>query len=45
MEEKIVEEIKRECNFKERILLKVFVKTFLKVYNIARIKAINNILF
>lgn len=44
MEENIVEEIKKECNLKERILLKVFARTFVKVYNIARVKAINNIL-
>lgn len=42
--EEVVEEIKKECNLKERILLKLFAKTFVKVYNISRIKAINNIL-
>lgn len=44
MEENVVEEIKKECNLKERILLKVFRKTFLKVYNIVRIKIVNSIL-
>lgn len=37
MEENIVEEIKKECNLKERILLKVFKKTFIKVYNVGKI--------
>lgn len=37
MEENIVEEIKKECNLKERILLKVFSKTFVKIYNTGKI--------
>lgn len=45
MEEDIVKEIEKECNFKERILLRLFTKTFVKVYNIARLKVINNLLF
>lgn len=45
MEKEILEEIEKECNLKERILLKVFTKTFVKVYNIARLKVINNLLF
>lgn len=45
MEKEILEEIEKECNFKERILLKAFTKTFMKVYNIARLKVINNLLF
>lgn len=44
MEENIVKEIEKECNFKERILLKVFTKTFMKVYNIARIKMFNSLI-
>lgn len=44
MEENIVEEIKKECNLKERILLKVFAKTFVKVYNITRLKILNSLL-
>nr|DAG74098.1 MAG TPA: hypothetical protein [Caudoviricetes sp.] len=44
MEEDIVKEIEKECNFKERILLKVFTKTFMKVYNIARIKMFNSLI-
>lgn len=37
MEKEILEEIEKECNFKERILLKVFTKTFMKIYNIGKI--------
>ena len=44
MEEDIVKEIEKECNFKERILLKAFTKTFMKVYNIARIKMFNSLI-
>ena len=44
MEEDIVKEIEKECNFKERILLKIFTKTFMKVYNIARIKMFNSLI-
>lgn len=44
MEEKIVEEIKKECNLGERILLKVFKKEFLKIFNIIRLDIVNKIL-
>ncbi|MCI8485995.1 MAG: hypothetical protein HFJ20_02660 [Clostridia bacterium] len=43
MEENIVEEIKKECNLKERILLKVFAKMFVKVYHIGRINCFNSL--
>lgn len=36
--------IKNELNFWERILFRVFKKTFVKVFNISRIKTINTIL-
>lgn len=42
--EEILKEIEKECNFKERILIKLFTKTFFKVYNLARIKIINNLM-
>lgn len=45
MEKEILEEMKKECNLKERILLKLFGKTFVKIYNIVRLKIINNLLF
>ena len=40
----IVNEVKNEFNWKEKIVLKLFTKTFIKVYNIARINTINNII-
>lgn len=44
MEKEIVEEIKKECNFRERILLKMFGKIFVKVYHIGRIKMFNSLI-
>lgn len=44
MEENIVEEIKKECNLKERILLTIFRKEFLKIFNIIRLEIVNKIL-
>lgn len=35
---------KNELNLKERILVKIFTKTFDKIYNIGRINAVNSIL-
>ena len=43
MKEEIIREIKRQCNFRERILLKLFPKIFIKVYHISRIKTFNYI--
>jgi len=39
-----MEEIKRELNLKERIVIKVFSKTFNKVSNLVRINTLNNII-
>ena len=36
--------IKDELNWREKILVKTFSKTFIKVYNISRITTFNNIL-
>lgn len=36
--------IVKELNFVEKIIVKIFRKTFVKVYNIARIKTINKML-
>ena len=36
--------IMKELNWKERIIVKVFVKTFEKVYNKCRIKIVNSML-
>ncbi len=43
-EELIVNEIAENLNWKEKIILKIFPKTFLKTYNIARVNTINRIL-
>lgn len=34
-------EIMKELNWKEKIIVKVFAKTFKKVYNVSRINSIN----
>lgn len=44
MEEVIINEIKKGLNWKEKIIVKIFAKTMKKVYNIARIKTINDLL-
>lgn len=44
MEKQVVNEILKECNFKEKIIIKVFTKVFIKVYNIARIQITNCLL-
>lgn len=45
MEEEIVREIIKECkNWKERLLVKLFAKMFIKVYHISRVNTINNII-
>ena len=36
--------IKDELNWREKMVVKIFSKTFNKLYNIGRIHAINNIL-
>lgn len=41
MENEIIKEIEKGLNKREKILLKIFTKTFMKVYNIARINIIN----
>ena len=40
----ILNEIKNELNWKEKIIIKVFANTFKKVYNFSRVKSINGIL-
>lgn len=37
-------EVINELNLKERIIVKVFAKTFNKVYNVTRIRVINKLL-
>ena len=36
--------VKDELNWKEKIIVKLFRRTFFKVYNISRIKSVNSIL-
>lgn len=42
MEQKIFEEILKECkDWRERLLVKIFPKTFVKAYHVGRIKGFN----
>ena len=40
----VKDDIVKELNFAEKIIVKVFTKTFNKVYNIARIDIVNKML-
>lgn len=40
----VLNEIMKELNWKERIIVKIFAKTIIKMYNIQKIKLINSIL-
>jgi len=44
MKDVVYNVVKNELNWKERIIAKIFTKTFIKVYNIGRINSINSIL-
>ena len=44
MKDVVLNEIMKELNWKERIIVKVFRKTFIKVANMTRIKVINKII-
>ena len=45
MEKNVVKDVVlKELSIVEKIIVKLFTKTFVKVYNIARIKTINNLL-
>lgn len=44
MKNVVVEELRKELNWRERIVLKIFRKTIVKVYNIIRINTINTML-
>ena len=41
MKDVVLNEVKKELSFKERIIIKIFAKTFIKVYNITRINTVN----
>lgn len=42
--EELLNELNEELNWKERIVVKLFKKLFLKTYNIMRIKIVNILL-
>lgn len=44
MKDKVLNEIIKELNWKERIVVKMFAKIFIKVYNKERINIINKML-
>lgn len=45
MEKEILEEIKKECRgWKEKVLVRLFPKTFVKAYHVGRIRAVNSII-
>lgn len=45
MEERIVEEAKNELNWRERIVVRIFKRTFMKIYGIAGEKVFNQMNF
>lgn len=44
MKNKVLDEITRELNLREKIIVRIFTKLFIKVYNKERIKIINKML-
>ena len=44
MKDVVLNEVKKELNWKERIIIKIFTRTFSKIYNIARINIVNEII-
>lgn len=44
MNDLVIKDVEKELNWKEKVIVKIFAKTFNKVYSIARIKTVNNIL-
>lgn len=45
MKDIVINEVKNEFNWKERILLNMFTKVFIKAYNIGRINTINKLIY
>lgn len=43
MKDIVLDEVREELNWKERVVVKIFEKTFIKVYNISRIRTVNNL--
>lgn len=44
MKDVVLNEIMKELNLKEKIIVKVFEKLIIKVYNMARITTVNNLI-
>lgn len=44
MKDVVLDEITKQLNWKEKIIVKIFTKTFVKVYNVVRINMVNIIL-
>ena len=44
MKDKVLDEIMKELNLREKIIVRIFAKLFIKVYNKERIKIINKML-
>ena len=42
MEKDIVNEIYKNCTLKEKIVVKIFRRIFIKTYHIGRLKCLNN---
>ncbi len=42
MEKEIVEEIMKECNWKEKIIVKLFAKLIIKIYKVGITYGFNN---
>lgn len=44
MKDEALNEVSKKLNWKEKVILKIFSKTFQKVYNIARINTFNKVI-
>ena len=44
MRDGVLDEVKKELNWKEKIVAKVFKKTIIKVYHIARVRTFNELI-
>lgn len=44
MKDVVLDEVKKELNWKERMIVSIFKNTYMKVYNMIRIETINRLL-
>ena len=44
MKNVVLNEIIKDLNWRDKLLIKLFTDTFIKVYNIGRVKTFNNII-